>query len=267
MIGNRNRSLVLLAIALGWLEMGCIGTTGGDLFTFDAAASGPEDAVEGEPLAFTTGRGFAVTLDRAKVHIGAVYLNRAMPVSGAQATSCVLPGIYVAEVTRGLDVDALSPAPQAFPVEGEAVEDRALAGEVWLGGGDVDALSDPTVVLDVAGTAEKGGVAYPFEGALTIGENRAVPTSDPAQPGANPICKERIVSPIPVNATPRAGATLRVRVDPRPMFANVDFAALDRVSTDPPLYRFLDATEGQPNVNLYQALKATIGVYDISFDE
>src|SRR5262249_15539754 len=147
---------------------------------------------------FTTGLGYQVTLTRAKVHIGAVYLNNALPVSGAQATSCVLPGIYVAEVARGIEtdgvnihgltVDTLSPDPQPFPGKGEAIQDRGIVGEVWLTGDDVSASDDPTVILDIAGTAEKGGAVYPFEGAVTIGKNRAVPVNDPAQPGAHPMC-------------------------------------------------------------------------------
>jgi hypothetical protein len=245
----------------------CVGTTGGDLFTFDAAAAGPADADPSRPFTFVTGLSYEVTLTRAKVHIGAVYLNRAVPVSGAQATNCILPGIYIAEVTRGLDVDALSPALQPFPQKGEALQDHGVVGEVWLTGGDVNALDDPTVILDVAGTAEKGGAAYPFEGTLTIGQNRAVPTNDPSQPGANPICKQRIVSPIPTSITPRAGGSLLVRVDPRGLFSNVDFSALEQTQSSPPLYRFVDETVGQPNVNLYRGLQATQGTYELFWSE
>ena len=252
-----------LPLILGLALTSCIGTTGSDLFTFDAAAAGPVDAVAGQPLSFSTGRGYQVTLTRAKVHVGAVYLNKATPISGAQATSCVLPGIYVAQVTEGLDVDALSPVLQPFPVKGEAIEARAIAGEVWLTGGDVNAAQDSTVILDVAGTAEKAGVAYPFEGKLTIGENRLGPINDPSQPGAHPICKERVVSPIPVHLDVRSGGSLLVRVDPRGLFQNVEFSGLDRASDSPLLYRFKDATDGQPNVNIYQALESREGTYEL----
>jgi hypothetical protein len=242
----------------------CIGTTGSDLFTFDAAAAGPADAVAGQPLSFTSGRGDHVTLTRALVHIGAVYLNKATPVSGAQATSCVLPGIYVAQVTHGLTVDALSPAPQPFPGAGEAIADTAIAGEVWLTGGDVNAEDDPTVILDIAGTVEKGGAEIPFDGLLTISQNRARQISDPAQPGAHPICKERIVSPIPVHLAVRSGGSLLVRVDPRQLFTNVDFSAFPEAAPgEPPAYHFEDVTEGQPSVNIYRGLGAHEGTYEI----
>lgn len=246
--------------------LGCVGTSGSDLFFFDAAAAGPADADPAKPFTFTTGLGYSVTLTRAKVHLGAVYLSQALPVSGSQETNCILPGFYVAQVTEGLDVDALSPEPQPFPAKGEALTERTLSAEVWLTGGDVNALSDNTIILDVAGTAERGGASYPFEGALTIGENRAEPSNDPSQPGKNPICKERIVSPIDVSITPRAGGRLLVRVDPRGLFTNVDFSALDRVS-EAPLYRFKDETPGQPDLNLYQGLRARKGTYEFLWSD
>jgi len=241
----------------------CVGTTGSDLFFFDAAAAGPEDADPAAPLTFTTSRGYKVTLTRANVHIGAVYLNHALQVSGAQDTSCFLPGLYVAEVTGGLDVNALSPEPQPFPIKGEALSERALSAEVWLAGRDVTAVTDSPVILDIAGTAEKDGSEYPFDGALTIGQNRAIPSNDPSRPGKNPICKERIVSPIDITRdeiTPRSGGRLLVRVDPRGFFRNVNFEELTK-DAGAPIYHFKDVTDGQPNVNLYQGLKSRSGTY------
>src|ERR1019366_392978 len=90
----------------------CVGTTGGQLVTFPAAAAGPADAIAGEPLRFTTDRGWTVVLSTATLHVGALYLDQSMPVSGSQGTNCVLPGTYVGQVTAGLDVNLLSPAPQ-----------------------------------------------------------------------------------------------------------------------------------------------------------
>lgn len=253
--------LWLCALALPSLG-GCIGTTGGELVTFDAYAAGPEDAAAGEPYTFQNSRGYAITLTRATVHVGAVYLNRSRPASVSSSTSCFLSGVYGAEVTSGLDVDILSPDLQEFPEPGSGTTERALAGEVWLfGGRDVNAPGDSTLILDVAGTATKEGASYPFEGRLTISENRVVPPDSPAQPGADPICKQRVVSPIPVDLRLSPGDALVLRVDPRGMFANVAFAELEQVSDEPPLYRFRDDGEDAPSRNLYSGLRAAQGTY------
>ena len=106
---------------------------------------------------------------------------------------------------------------------------------------------------------------YPFEATLTIGPNRAIKSADPSQPGAHPLCKQRIVSPIQVDFTPHAGGRLLVRVDPRGLFTNVDFTALEKASDAPLLYRFRDETVGQPSVSLYEGLRARSGAYDLSW--
>jgi hypothetical protein len=228
--------------------------------TFPAFAAGPADAT-GQPLTFTNGRGWTITLTRAKLHIGAVYLNRSVPVSGGQERECFLPGVYVAEVLRGIDVDALSPALQRFPGAGNGTEDRAVTGEVWLTGQRIDALDDPTKIAEVEGTATRGSVSMRFEGAITIGRNRTSASTDPARPGANPLCAERIVTPIPVNVTPRGEGALLVRVDPRGWFANVELEELERVSPETDLRIFPDDNSNQPASNLYRGLRSASGVY------
>src|SRR5579859_3049450 len=102
--------------AIGWavLALGavaCVGTTGGAIVDFPVAASGPPDAVAGQPLVFQGDFGWTVTLTKAVLHVGALYLDQAAPISGAQDTNCILPGTYVAEVTAGMDVDLLDPSP------------------------------------------------------------------------------------------------------------------------------------------------------------
>lgn len=236
----------------------CNGTTGGELLRFHAYGAGPEDAVAGSSYGFSTGRGYEVVLDRAKLHLGAVYLNRSRPTSVASDTSCTLAGIYVAEVPGPLDLDVLDPGPQEFSVEGYTTTDFAPTGEVWLTGGDIDAESDPTVILDVSGTASKDGVDYAFEGQLTIGQNREDAVENPGLPGAHPICKERVVSPVATEIAPTKGGSLLVRVDPRGWFANVDFKKLEVVDG---VSRFHDASDDQPSSNLYSGLHSSDGVY------
>ncbi|HEV8551402.1 MAG TPA: hypothetical protein VGQ57_20285 [Polyangiaceae bacterium] len=245
------------------LTAGCVGTTGGDTFDIQASARGSGAASRGEPS--TNGLGYSFTLSRALVHVGGVYLNRSVPTSVASDTACTLPGVYVAEVPAALDVDALSPEPQLFPVGGHATAELARTGEVWLTGGDVNEPDDATAILDVAGSAEKSGQVFPFAGTLTIGQNR-VPAVPPQLPGLKPICKERIVSPIAISATPERGGTLALTIDAARMFANVDFAMLapDADGT----YRFDDdpETATPASENLYIGLRAASGVYDFGFE-
>lgn len=250
-------------LSLFLLASGCVGSTGGDLFAFEASASGPA-ASTGDAYSFVSGRGYAVTLSRARVHVGAVYLNRSRATSVASDTSCTLAGIYVAEVTSGLDVDALSPEPQPFPALGQGVADAAYTGEVWLTSGDVNASSDPQVVLDVAGTAERDGSSYPFEAALTIGANRLEAPPNPALPGAKPICKQRIVTPIAVSAVPSSGGKLHLRIDPAGLFRNVDFSTLS--SSPDGVFRFDDVSATQASANLYAGLRASTGTYQLDFE-
>ena len=254
-----------VAVVVMGLALACNGTTGSRLISFTAAAAGPADAQAGAPLSFTSGRGFHVALTKAVLHIGALYLNQSQPVSGAQETRCVLPGTYVAEVTSGLDVDLLSPVPQVFPSMGEGVTLGAAVGEVWLFDGDVDDPTAAAPVLTLEGSVDVGAATQAFKGRITIGQNRIPPSNDPSLPGANPICKQRIVSPIPAPITPSEGGSLLLRVDPRELFVNVDFAELHPFSTDPPLWGFQDEPADQPSINLYDALHSAGDAYSFQW--
>jgi hypothetical protein len=255
----RSEVVASASCVLAVLAMGCVGTTGGDIVELSVAAAGPADATAGAPYVFTNGRGFEVTLTRARLHVGGVYLNESRPLSGAQATSCRLPGLYIAEVPAQLDVDLLSPAPQPFPSKGHGTTGAALVGEVWLTGGDADAEDDPTVILDAAGSASQAGLTIPFTASLTIGENRTPVPVDPSLPGASPICRERIVSPIPLGPSATPGGELRVdttgtllvRVDPKTFFLNVDFAALP---ASPSPRTFADGPADEASNALYRWL-------------
>jgi hypothetical protein len=238
------------SVALALAVAGC-GSTGGALVTFHAAAAGPADAVAGQPLVFTTQAfGYQVTLTRARLHVGALYVNRAVPLSGSQAQACILPGIFSGQVTTPLDVDALSPAPQPFPSLGEGTADESFTGQIWIFGSNVDANADPTVLVDVEGTAAKDGTTYPFTGQLTISSNREPPVTNPTAPGAFPLCKLRIITPIPIDLTPAQGGTLILRVDPRIWFDNVDFAQVPLAgdASNPGLRRFVDSSQSNPDL-------------------
>lgn len=241
----------------------CIQTTGGRVVSFEARASGDPAIVTGGPLTFTTPRGFEVTLARAQLTVGALYLNQQNPQTYSLEESCIQEGIYSGEVRGGLTVDALSPAPQPFPVAGNGTDLPTRAAELWLTGGDLLGGDDDTVLLDVSGVATRGLERYPFEGQLTIGLNRIVPPRNPALPGSNPLCRQRIVSPIAFEATLAQGSVVQLLIDPRAWFVTVDFSELNKVSELPLLYRFGDeeASSAQPDKALFSAMRSASGPY------
>jgi hypothetical protein len=250
-------------LALALLTAGCIQTTGGRLVDFEAQASGDPDVVSGGPLTFTTPAGFEVTLTRAQLLVGALYFNQQNPQNYTQETSCIQPGIYSGEVRGAVRVDALSPTPVSFPVQGNGTTAPTRSAELWLTSGDVAADVDKAVVLDIAGTATRGADSYPFDGAFTISQNRVIPPRNPALPGSNPLCQQRIVAPIPFDTTLAEGGTVSLLIDPRAWFASVDFSSLTQVSDSPARYEFEDtsSSSAQADKALYNALRAAVGPY------
>ncbi|HET9621868.1 MAG TPA: hypothetical protein VFP84_10895 [Kofleriaceae bacterium] len=237
------------------LGLAACGTTGGEVLSFDVTAQGAAGGAVSD-----TGLGWHVELSRARLHIGAVYLNLAVPISGSQATNCILPGIYTAEELFPLDVDVLSTAPQAFPERATGTDDVARTGEIWLTGGNVNADTDSTTIAEVAGTASKAAATIPFTAAITIStSNRGIPASNPAQPSQHPICKQRIVSPIPIDLAPRAGGTLAITVDPSRWFANVDFGQLPADGVFP------DDDASPASQNLFTAVRAAAATFQFAF--
>lgn len=265
------RPLRALAVLLSTLAA-CVGTTGGDVVDFPVAAAGAADATAGKPYELVNDRGWHVVLTKATLHVGAMYLGQSLPVSGAQNTSCILPGTYVAQVTTGMDVDLLSPAPQRFPMLGHGTTLQALVGQVWLTGGPVATAVDATPILLLEGTADRGGDVRPFTGQITISSNRQQQGGTNA--GANTICKQRIVTPIPTpDVTIQHQGGLLLRIDPRVLFVNVDFGALGKLASG---YEFSDDPSqadptsplyySQPSTNLYQNLHSAGALYRFSWD-
>jgi hypothetical protein len=136
----------------------------------------------------------------------------------------------------------------------------AIVAQVWLTGARVDHVDDTTPILRVEGTAEKGGDTKPFTGTVTIGNNRVQNGTDATQAGASPICKQRIVSPIPVFLELQKTGSLLLRVDARYLFVNVDFAALPAAGG---AFAFTDdvTKKDQPSLNLYNNLRAASRLY------
>jgi hypothetical protein len=252
--------LMSLAPLFGALA-GCVGTTGGEEFAFDAYATGAPGGT-GTSHSFVQHRfGYTIDLTRAELRLGGIYLNRAVPTSvSTTSTTCTLPGIYSAEVPAELTVNLLSTELQRFPVPGQATSDATHSAELWLNHGDVNDPGQAPVILTVEGTAEKAGSLYPFSGELTIGANRLRPAPSET-PGLYPICKERIVGPFAVSLVPRRGGHLVLSVDPESLLAGVDFALLSEDSEG--VFVFDDALEteahsvDQASKALYAALTST----------
>ncbi len=255
--------MVLALLLVVFTLTACIGTTGSGIVSFEAYGAGladlpPDTSVRG--LSFVNEKtGWSITLTRAQLHIGALYLNRSVPVSGGQERECFLPGVYVAQVLSGRTIDTLSPELQRFPQLGTGTADHAITAEVWLTGNGrrVDEEDDRSFspdIAEVAGTATRGAESMRFEGTITIGRNRRIPADDPARPGAHPMCTQRIVTPIPTSITPTDGGALVVRVDPRQWFANVELGELAPMSAESDLRRIPDDSEGAPAYNLFEGL-------------
>ena len=266
LVGRRAVAAWSALAALGLGGVSCLGSTGGSRFEFDAFVAGLERTSGGD-YTFENDRGFVVTLTTARLHVGAIYLNESLPTSVASDTSCALAGIYVAEVQAGVDVDVLDPTLVELVQRGASTNAHAQTAEVWLSSADIDATSDATVVAFVEGTATRDGDAYPFRGSITIGANRVVTPTDPALPGAKPICKQRIVTPIRVDLTPSEGGSLVMRIDPAGWFGNVDFSKLEQTDDDPVLFEFRDDDGDAPSRNLYSGIRANAGVYAIDWHE
>jgi hypothetical protein len=255
---------------LAALLAGC-GTTGSALVSFVAQAGGPADIGDG---AFVTSAGYTVTLTKATLHIGAVYFDESVVSSGMQETACELPttDVYNGEALGPLDVDLLSATPVAFPTSGSGLQTLARTGQVWLTGGPVDAQDDPQIILAIAGSAlrapteTQAGADVPFFANVTIGTNRNISVQLPSEPGSNPICEQRIVSPIPVSFTPTNNGTLTLRADPRAIVDALDFADVQAIGGTPP-YEIPDTPYGPQNIGqkLFSGLHAGTTVYDFSF--
>lgn len=250
------RSLFRRVLPLALLLAGCQNTTGGARIQFRVAAAGPDLDPAVIPT-FLNLLDFDVTLSRAVLHIGAIYLNENPNISTADDQfGCYGGGRNVGQVLGGLDVNLLSPDPQLFPLIGEGTQSHARAASVWLSGTQrVDVTEDPQVILSIAGVAQHADQRYPFEGALTISRNRLVPPQVPETPGVNPICKERIIAPIPVSLRLAGDGLLLVRIDPFDLFAVTDFSQLRRDPLNPLQYRFSDRVDNQADLNVYANLR------------
>lgn len=216
-------SSLMLACSAGCGE----GSTGSGTVDVEVAFQGVE--TQGGSYRFITPLGYVVELSEASLWVGAVYANELVPTPGSQELPCVLPGIYVLEATQGLWIDALDAHTQVLPTPARAIQERGRMVELWLKseGVDINAADDAAVVATYVGRASRDESSWSFRGEVSIGRQRRTPDPDPTRPGANPICKERIVRGLPLDFTPSQAGSLVVAVDPAIWFAEVNFAELN----------------------------------------
>jgi hypothetical protein len=232
-------------------------TTGDALIRFTPYASGPPDAKS--PLVVEHAmNGFSVSLTEVSMRIGAVYLIEGAYNPGSQNTSCIEPGVYCAQVPGGVQVNLLDPTPQEFSVFGNGTADLGQIGEIWLTGGttmspDINAEVDSTPIVQMAGVASNGIDSFSFRSTVTISTNRQMPVTNPALPGLNPICEQRILKFSPIHVQLFQGGAMYVRVDPRGWFNEVDFSTPTCGTAGPPgggacngLQLVTPATHGKP---------------------
>jgi hypothetical protein len=224
----------------GWLlpwifcVLSCNGTTGFELVQFYAAGRGFSGATKGQPYSFDTGAGVQVTLTRASLHVGALYLTQYVPQPGGDVQPCTLPqtfeGAFVGEVLGDADIDLLDPAVQPIPVIGEGSTIPASTGQVWLLHdsaitGSTENGDDPLPVLTLEGTFADSSGAHTFSAGITIDTTRIVATN-PGLPGEIQICQERIVSGIAAQLTLARAGTLVLGLDAARIFNGVRFTDL-----------------------------------------
>lgn len=284
-LGLSGLALVVAQVAS---NAGCAGGTGSARFEFDARISGPADAPStGGPLVFTNEKGFAVTLTRATVTLGPVYLNVIAPLRGdtlgfsdlfegtafAAGEDHLGEGRVVGEVLGQVTFDALSSRWVSFPVRGTIVDETVRTTDLWFypePGVSPDTTKIDTVALDVAGSAEKDGVRVPFRGKLVL-DDAWLPDATSGQRAKQSIAQIRKVRGISSAFRPTEGGSLEIRFDVRRPFRGADFSNLAANPTDKDGTKVLvqaktgKVTTDQVMTNLYQGLRDATGTYSIAW--
>jgi hypothetical protein len=235
------RRALSLAASLCLAGVACnTGTTGDVLISFTPYAAGAPNA--GQPFVVSggpgTGQTYSVQLTSASMYIGAAYFDESPTSTSFDAPVCNTADVFAAQVPGGVQVNLLSTEPQEFAVYGSGSADVALSWDLWLTNGDINEPND-TPTATITGTAtlvSDPTKVYSFGAIVSInpGESgagaRGTPASDPALPGAYPICKERILQLGGLDLKFYQGGTLYVTVDPRGWFAatgGIDFPNLE----------------------------------------
>ncbi len=268
---------------LTFAPAGC-GSTGSDRFAFDARAGGIERNGAAS-FTFVSETGWTITLSKAAVTIGPIYLNVIAPLR--DDTSSWVPWLGVrralgdddhlgagreaGEVLGQVTFDALSPALVAFPAQGAMAQEQVRTAEVWLWpppGTSPDTIKIDASSVDFAGEATRAEARVRFRGTLILNDAW---TSDakPGERSAQPVASLRKVRGIPATFVPTVGGALEIRFDVRALFRGADFSNLQANPTDTDGTKILvqsktgRVTTDQVMRNVFQGLRASTGTYAV----
>jgi hypothetical protein len=220
------RALLCLLVSL---LVSCSNTTGGALITLPFSVGGVEQPSAG-PLTFSTLPGWTVTLEEARIALGAYYFNVSPP-SGA----AVRTGLIIVQVTHQALIDPLDPTLVDVSGGADGETGTAVAVEMQLLPPDASQPSEAAAIICppanftqancpneafVQGTATKAGMTVPFAGFVNIDVSAATPQK-PAE------ALQRVIGSFAPSLTfTAAPQQLSLRIDPRPWFDTADFATL-----------------------------------------
>ena len=267
---------------------GCAGGTGSKRFNFEARAGGAVKATSG-PFTFNNQTGWTITLTKADVTIGPLYLNVVPPLrddtqsfldlfvkkAWAHGEGHLGAGRIIGEVLGQVKFSALSSNMVPFPIQGSITQEEVRTAEVWFypePGVSPDTTKIDTVALDVAGTATRDGASIRFRGALTLNDawQPDVPTGTR---GNLSIAEIRKVRGIQTEFFPSEGGRLEIRVDITRFFRGADFSNLESNPSDKDGTKVLvqsktgKATTDQVMTNLYQGLREANGTYSVRWTD
>jgi hypothetical protein len=258
----------------------CGADTGSERFAFEAVAGGAA-AATGVPLVFTNQTGWAITLTRADVTLGPVYLNVQPPLRVGHWLDWLVPpafaqaahldeGRVAGEVLGQVTFSALSPELVPFPVTGTLAQEQVRTVEVWFyprPGVAAETAGIDTVALDVAGEATRDGVTYPFAGQLVLDQDWVVDQVAGTR-GTASITEIRQVRGVAADFFPIEGGRLELRLDITRLFRGANFASLEDNLAGADGVRQLSqapASRDQVMNNLYLGLREANGTYAVSW--
>lgn len=260
--------------------LACSADTGSQRLAFEAVAGGAASAT-GAPLVFTNQTGWAITLTRADVTLGPVYVNVQPPLRLGNWLDWLVPpafaqaahldeGRVAGEVLGQVTFSALSAELVPFSVTGTLAQEQVRTVEVWFyprPGVAAETAAIDTVALDVAGEATRDGVSYPFAGQLVLDEDW-VADQVAGTRGTASITEIRQARGVAADFFPIEGGRLELRLDITRLFRGANFASLEDNPAAADGVRQLSqapASRDQVMNNLYLGLREANGTYAVSW--